>query len=75
MTCLAAVGLHVCVCIMCCCFLYVGKRERIEFSQTVTKYDRRFKVSRSLRNAIAGLGIYAMCSYVGCKMLCSRVGY
>lgn len=23
----------------------VGKRERIEFADTVTKYDRRFKVS------------------------------
>ena len=22
----------------------VGKRERIDFAQTVTKYDRRFKV-------------------------------
>ena len=25
--------------------LTIGKRERIDFSQTVTKYDRRFKVS------------------------------
>ncbi len=25
-------------------FFLVGKRERIDFAQTVTKYDRRFKV-------------------------------
>jgi len=28
--------------VLCCC---AGKRERIDFAQTVTKYDRRFKVS------------------------------
>ena len=28
-----------------CMMLIIGKRERIDFSQTVTKYDRRFKVS------------------------------
>lgn len=30
----------------------VGKRERIEFAETVNKYDRRFKVS------IVDLGIF-----------------
>ena len=30
---------------ICLCIQHIGKRERIDFAQTVTKYDRRFKVS------------------------------
>lgn len=29
-----------------CYSVYTGKRERIEFAQTVTKYDRRFKTTK-----------------------------
>lgn len=36
---------------------FVGKREKIDFADKVTKYDRRFKVSRKpLSTASAPLG-------------------
>ena len=33
---------------LCLCIRYIGKRERIDFAQTVTKYDRRFKVGDNI---------------------------
>ena len=35
-------------CSLCLCIRYIGKRERIDFAQTVTKYDRRFKVGDNI---------------------------
>ena len=42
------------------CYLSAGKRERIDFAQTVTKYDRRFKVRLARGRLILEVPIFIL---------------
>ena len=50
--------------------LLPGKRERIDFSQTVTKYDRRFKVSSTVASAPCALYVQLIISVFMNGLLC-----
>ena len=57
-------GVFCCIGLISVGYVTVGKRERIDFSQTVTKYDRRFKVSLHQHSSKIHVYMYMYKSFV-----------